>query len=284
MLLKKDKRIKKTSKKLFGIAIAIIFLLLLCFYLIMTCSGKWLVQQDEFTHVKWVAVLDGQGPDMERTDLAAKLLREHKADSILILGRRIYKNHYNADYYAEDLMKQGDFDSSVIFLARHDDPSTLEEARTIIPWFKKRKADTVLLITSTAATKRAARIFNTLAGNRPHFIVTGDMTNMFIPESWSSNRETKKAWAKEWAALFLSYFDLFNTDTLGIADSAYFVPIRSLSEERKVDFIDLQKMLPSVKRKIDTLSTPQPVDTTASQPKDTTSAGKNTQTATTTAK
>lgn len=284
MLLKKDKRIKKTSKKIFGFAIAIAFLLVLCFYLIMTCSGKWLVQQDEFTHVKWVAVLDGQGPDMERTDLAAKLLREHKTDSVLILGRRIYKSHYNADYYAEDLMKQGNFDSSAIFLARHDDPSTLEEARTIIPWLKKRNADTVLLITSIAATKRVARIFNTLAGNKPHFIVSGGLTDFFVPESWSVNRETKKTWAKEWASLLLSYFDLFNADTLGIADSAYLAPIRSLSEERKADFIDLQKMLPSVKRKIDTLSTPQPADTTASQSKDTTTTGKDTQAATTTAK
>ena len=284
MLLKKDKRIKKTSKKFFGIAIAVAFLLVLCFYLIMTCSGKWLVQQDEFTHVKWVAVLDGQGPDMERTDLAAKLLREHKADSILILGRRIYKSHYNADYYAEDLMKQGDFDSSAIFLARHDDPSTLEEARTIIPWLKKRNADTVLLITCIAATKRVARIFNTLAGSKPHFIVSGGLTDFFVPESWSVNRETKKIWAKEWASLFLSYFDLFSADTLGIADSAYLAPIRSLSEERKTDFIDLQKMLPSVKRKIDTLSTPQPADTTTTQSKDTTTTGKDTQAATTTAK
>ena len=181
-------------------------------------------------------------------------------------------------------MKQGNFDSSAIFLARHDDPSTLEEARTIIPWLKKRNADTVLLITSIAATKRVARIFNTLAGNKPHFIVSGGLTDFFVPESWPVNRETKKTWAKEWASLLLSYFDLFNADTLGIADSAYLAPIRSLSEERKADFIDLQKMLPSVKRKIDTLSTPQPADTTASQSKDTTTAGKDTQAATTTAK
>ena len=34
-------------------------------------------------------------------------------------------------------------------------------------------------------------------------------------------------------------------------------------EEVVGDFVDLQKMLPSVKRKIDTLSTPQPADTSA---------------------
>jgi len=284
MLLKKDKRIKKTSKKFFGLAIAVAFLLVLCFYLIMTCSGKWLVQLDEFKHVKWVVLLDGQGQDMERNDMAAKLLREHRVDSVLILGRRIYRDHYNTDYYAEDLMKQGNIDSSTVFLARHNDASTIEEAYTIIPWLKKRNADTVLLVTATAATKRAARIFNTLAGGKPHFIATDGVSDYFVPDAWYSNRESMKIWAKEWGALLLSHFDLWNIDTIGVADSVYLAPIRSLTEERKVDFIDLQKMLPSVKRKIDTLSTTQPADTTAAQSKDTTTAGKDTQAATTTAK
>ena len=260
MLLKKDKRIKKASKKIFGIAIAIAVFVVLCFYLIMTCSGKWLIQQDDFKHVKWVAVLDGQGSGMERTDMAARLLQEHKVDSVLILGRRTFRSHYNAEYYAEDFMRQGNFDSSRVFTVKHDDASSLEEARTIIPWFKKRNADTVLLITSIAATRRVARIFNVLAGGKPHFIVSSGITDIFVPESWFSNRESKKIWAKEWSALFLSFFDLWNTDTLGVADSAYLNPIRSLAEERKADFVDLQRMLPSIKRKIDTLSTKQPAD------------------------
>ncbi len=284
MLLKKDKRIKKASRKIYWITTTLFFIVLLAFYLIITTSGFWLEQIDHFTHVKWVAVLDGQGPDMERTNYVAKLMREGKVDSVLILGRRVFKDRNNADFYVEDFMKQGDFDSNSVFLARHNDPSTLEEARTVIPWFKKRNADTVLLITGTAATKRAAKIFNTLAGGKPHFIVSGDSSYVFVPERWFSNREAKKIWAKEWAALFLSWFDLWNIDTIGVADSVYLAPIRSLTEERKVDFIDLQKMLPSVKRKIDTLSTPQAADTTATQSKDTTTAGKDTQTAATTAK
>ena len=263
MLLKKDKRIKKASKKVFGIAIAITVFVVLCFYLIMTCSGKWLIQLDDFKHVKWVALLDGQGQDMERNDIAVKLLRERKADSVLILGRRIFRDHFNTEYYAEDLMKQGNFDSNAVFLAKHNDASTIEEAYTIIPWLKKRNADTVLLVTATAGTKRAARIFNTLAGGKPHFIATDGPSDYFVPDAWYSNRESMKIWAKEWGALLLSHFDLWNIDTIDVADSVYLAPIRSLAEERRVDFVDLQKMLPSIKRKIDTLSTTQPADTSA---------------------
>jgi len=284
MLLKNDKRPKKASKKILGISIGIVTILVICFYFIMTSSGSWLLQNDEFSHVKWVAVLDGQTAEMERTDYAAKLLREHKVDSVLILGRRVYRTHSNAEFYAEDFMKQGDFDSNTVFMAMHDDPSTLEEARTIIPWFKKRQTDTVLLVTYSAATKRAARIFNKLAGGTPHFIVTEGNDYIYTPESWFSNRESRKIWIKEWAAYLVSIFDIWKADTIGVADSMYLAPIRSLAEERRVDFIDLQKMLPSVKRKIDTLSTPQPADTTTTQSKDSTTAGKDTQAAATTAK
>ena len=284
MLLKKDRRQKKSYGKIWGIVIGVFILLVICFYVIMTSSGSWLLQNDKFEHVKWVAVLDGQTAEMERTDYAAKLLREHRVDSVLILGRRVFRTQSNAEFYAEDFMKQGNFDSNAVFMAMHDDPSTLEEAKTIIPWFKKRHADTVLLVTYSAATKRAARIFNKLAGGSPHFIVTEGNDYIYTPESWFSSRESRKIWVKEWAAYLASFFDMWGMDTLGIADSSYMRPIRSLSEERKTDFIDLQKMLPRIKRKIDTLSTPAPTDTTAVPSKDTTAAGKDTQTATTTAK
>lgn len=284
MLLKKDKRPKKASKKFWGVTIGIVTILVICFYFVMTSSGSWLLQNDEFSHVKWVAVLDGQTAELERTDYAAKLLREHKVDSVLILGRRVYRTHSNAEFYAEDFMKQGNFDSNAVFLAMHDDPSTFEEARTIIPWFKKRNVDTVLLVTYSAATKRAAKIFNTLAGGKPHFIVTEGNDYIYTPDSWFASRESRKIWVKEWAAMMVATYELWNIDTLGIADSAYLKPIRSLAEENKEGLVDLQKMLVSVRKKLDTLSTPAPADTTTSQSKDTTSAGKDTQAVTTTAK
>jgi uncharacterized SAM-binding protein YcdF (DUF218 family) len=274
MLLKKDKRQKKISKKIWGTVIAVVTILVICFYFIMTSSGSWLLQNDEFHHVKWIAVLDGQTAELERTDYAAKLVREHKADSVLILGRRVYRNHSNAEFYAEDFMKQGAFDSNAVFIAMHDDPSTFEEARTIIPWFKKRNADTVLLVTYSAATKRAAKIFNTLAGGKPHFIVTEGNDYIYTPSSWFASRESRKIWIKEWAAMLVAIYELWNVDTLGIADSTYLKPIRSLAEENREGLVDLQKMLPALKRKIDTLKAAQAQDSTQvdSLPKDSSQA------------
>ena len=131
------KQIQK-KKIILSIVAAAAVLLVIAFYLIMTQSGHWLIDDDEFEHVKWAVVLDGQSADMERTDLAAELMASGKVDSVLILGRRILRNRSNAELYLEDFMRLGDFDSNAVYIARHDDPSTIGEAYTIIPWLKKR--------------------------------------------------------------------------------------------------------------------------------------------------
>lgn len=243
-ILMKDRSIRKNRKKLFGIlAIAFIFLVVV-FYVTVAKSGYWLVQNDEFTHVKWAVLLDGQTADLERDDFAAKLMSEGKIDSIVILGRRVYRDKSNADFYAEDFMRLGMFDSSAVFLARHDDPSTISEAYTIIPWLKNRKADTVLLLTSAAATHRVANLFKELAGERPVFLTADIHHYLYDANTWYINRESRKSWLREWAALLYSKFELIGLDTLTAADSTYYVPIRSVSEEKNMEpVVDLQKFL-----------------------------------------
>ena len=113
------------------------------------------------------------------------------------------------------------------------------------------------MVTYSAATKRAAKIFNTLAGGKPHFIVTEGNDYIYTPSSWFASRESRKIWIKEWAAMMVATYELWNIDTLGIADSAYLKPIRSLAEENREGLVDLQKMLVSVKKKLDTLKVTQ---------------------------
>ena len=139
-ILMKDRNIRKNRKGIFGILSALAVLLVILFYTTMTKSGHWLVQDDEIGHVKWAILLDGQTADLERNNFAATLMAEGKIDSIVILGRRVYRDKSNADFYAEDFMKLGMFDSAAVFLARHDDPSTISEAYTVIPWIKIPKS------------------------------------------------------------------------------------------------------------------------------------------------
>ena len=256
IIRKFDKNDRKKKNFSVGIALLILFVIAVLTYAIFEKSGHWLVQNDEVDHVKWVAVLDGQTADLERSDYAANLVKEGKADSVLLLGRRVYRERSNSEFYAEDFMKLGAFDSNAVFLVPHNDPSTISEAYSIIPWLKKHNIDTVLLLTDAASTYRVKRIFQKLSGYSPVY-VTKDIHHVtYNPNCWYSNRESRKTWLRGWAALFASYLDLFNTDTLEAVDSSYYKPIKSYAEYQR-EFrsnVNLQKLLPKIEDKIKTES------------------------------
>lgn len=245
-ILMNDKNPRKGRKKIWGIAIAAVVCIMALIYIVVAKSGHWLVVDDEFEHANWVVILDGQSADLERNDFAADIVSNGKADSVLILGRRVYRDRSNVDFYAEDFMKLGKFDPSTIFLVRHDDPSTLSEACTIIPWLKKHNADTVLLVTAAPATRRAKRIFETLSGEKPVYITADIAYNrQYNADAWIFNREARKNWFREWFAYAYSYLDLFGAEPLTEKDSTYFSKIRSIADEEKdepvINLLDLQK-------------------------------------------
>lgn len=256
-ILKSDKKDSRKKKNFsLGISLLILFVIAVITYFVFEKSGHWLVEDDEIEHVKWVAVLDGQTADLERSDYVANLMKEGIADSVLILGRRMYRDRSNSEFYAEDFMKLGAFDSNAVFLVPHNDPSTISEAYSLIPWFKQHNADTVLLITGASATYRVKRIFQKLSGNSPVYLTKDIHHVTYNPKCWYSNRESRKGWLIGWASLIASYFDLFNADTLEAADSSYYKPIRSYAEY-KHDVranVNLQKLLPKIEDKIKTES------------------------------
>ncbi|MCQ2091565.1 MAG: YdcF family protein [Fibrobacter sp.] len=248
---KKERR--KHFKRVITVVSVVFVLLVIGFYLIMTQSGHWLVDDDEFDHVTWVVVLDGQSADLERSDYAATLLAEGRADSVMILGRRCLRDRSNAEFYVEDFMKLGKFDSSAVFIAPHDDPSTIGEAYTIIPWLKAHKADTVLLVTAAAATHRVKRIFTKLSGDSPVFLTTDTRNFRYNADSWYTNRESRKSWLREWAALFVSYIDMLPAGELTASDSAYHKSILTVKEfdKAKNPVVNIQDLLPKVQKKIE---------------------------------
>ena len=247
------KQIQQKRVILSALSLVAVFAVI-AFYLIMTQSGHWLVDDDEFDHVNWVVVLDGQSADMERNEFAAEMMASGKADSALILGRRVLRNKTNAEFYLDDFMKLGNFDSNAVFIARHDDPSTIGEAYTIIPWLKKHNADTVLLLTGAASTYRVKNIFKTLSGDRPVYVTKDVHHYQYNADSWYTSRESRKEWLRGWAALLVSYIDLLPAGNLTASDSFYYKPIVSVKEfeSEKNPVIDLQSLLPKVQEKLET--------------------------------
>ncbi len=215
----------------------LLVLLVAIAYLFISESGKWLVRDDDFGHLRWVVVLDGQSGDLERSDFAAELIQSGRVDSVLLLGRRVFRDRNNADFYAEDIVEVGGVDPERVYVFRHDDPSTLEEAVTIIPWLKRRALrDTVLLLTSAPATRRAAFIFNKLSGGHPHF-VTADLHNWrYNADGWIFERESRKSWFREWAAFLVAKWELLGVDTLTTESRRMRAPVSwaSVSESPRV--------------------------------------------------
>ena len=223
--IRKEKRRAKIVTRT-RIVVAVVLCILL-FYVLVSYSGHWLVRDDSFEHVNWVVVLDGQSGDLEPSDYAAKLVREGKADSVLILGRRVFRDKNNADFYAEDMEEVGGVDPSRIYIYRHDDPSTIEEAVSVIPWFKRRAPkDTVLLLTAAPATRRAAFLFNTLSGGHPAFITVDLHDWRYNAKTWIFEREARKNWLREWAAILNAKWDLLGVDTLLVSDRPVRFPER----------------------------------------------------------
>lgn len=263
-ILMQDKNTRKRSRKVLGAIIVVVFCLLAAIYIVVEKSGKWLVANDEFEHVTWAVILDGQSADMERNDFVADLKAQGKVDSVLILGRRVYRDRSNVDFYAEDFMRLGKFNPATVFLVRHDDPSTLSEACTVIPWLKKHKADTVLLVTAAPATRRAKRIFETLSGDSPVY-VTADIgyKQQYMADAWIFNRESRKSWLREWFAYAHSFFDLMGTHPFTEADSTYFSKIRSIADEEKdepvIDLVSFQQEAEKPVAPADTAQPPAPV-------------------------
>ena len=258
-----DKNTRKRSRKVLGAIIVVVFCLLAAIYVVVEKSGKWLVVNDEFEHATWAVILDGQSANMERNDYVADLKAQGKVDSVLILGRRVYRDKSNVDFYAEDFMRLGKFNPATIFLVRHDDPSTLSEACTVIPWLKKHKADTVLLVTAAPATRRAKRIFETLSGDSPVY-VTADIgyKQQYMADAWIFNRESRKSWIREWLAYAHSFFDLMGAHAFTESDSTYFSKIRSIADEEKdepiIDLVSFQQEAEKPAAPADTVQPPAP--------------------------
>ena len=196
------------------------------------------------------------------------MVKEGLADSVVILGRRVFRERSNSEFYADDFMKLGAFDSNAVFLAPHNDPSTISEAYSLIPWLKKHNADTVLLITGAASTYRVKRIFQKLSGNSPIYLTKDIHHITYNPSCWYNNRESRKDWLRGWAALFASYFDTFNADTLEAVDSSYYKPIRSYAEYKREirTNVNLQKLLPKIEDKIKTESEKEAAKDPVQQP------------------
>jgi uncharacterized SAM-binding protein YcdF (DUF218 family) len=172
-------------------------------------SGRWLVHEDAFDHVKWALVLAGESRDCERTDAGIRLLQEGRVDTLILSGCRVFKNRYQSEFMAEYAVQQG-VPRERVFEFRQDTYSTQQEARQLVRQFRLQNLDTVLVVTSSFHTARTRRIFRKLAQGYPVVLLSSADYHLYDPNAWWSNRESRKLWFNEWIKTFFTAYELWS--------------------------------------------------------------------------
>ena len=188
-------------------ALRVCFALLVLLCCLVPFSGRLLVDGREAGNHVWALVLDGQLPDVFRSEAAAKALKSGAVDSVALSGTPFLRGDWSSALALWLIAREGADVSRVVEL-RHFSQSTNAEARALIPFFRERGADTVLLLTNAYHTARAARIFNSISGGDPVFVATDIGDPVFRPWGWWRERSMAKIWFEEtaksaWSALEL---------------------------------------------------------------------------------
>jgi len=143
-------------------------------------------------HARWALVLDGWVPDGERTAKGLALVRARQADSVLISGSQVAPGLWASTFQVRAQAPESALAGRIGEL-RHGAHSTIEEASAATAFFRSRRIDTVLLVTSDYHTDRAASIFRRVAAGRPVYLATPAIEARFA--GW--DRERVKTWLLE---------------------------------------------------------------------------------------
>ena len=156
-----------------------------------------LVEDTPGARARWAVTLAGEGNgEVDRTDRAIELLKQHRVDSIVTSGTPVVANTFISSVIlsGEPLSTE---ERQHFLEGRHLSSSTLEEARALVPALRALGADTVLLITSNFHSHRAATIFRAVAQGKPVIIPVASNWTRF-GNGWK-DREAAKTWFMEWS-------------------------------------------------------------------------------------
>lgn len=171
-------------------------------------SAFTLVHEDKVSHHEWSLVLEGQGPSLYRSEGAAQLYLSKKVEKIVVSGGAIVSDFFASELYLQKMIEMGVSESD-LYQIQHYGQSTLEEAVQTVGFFRERKVDTVVLVTSRYHTARAKRIFNDVSQGKPYFITPNIQDPEFDPNSWMLERhaqaiyilemlKTINSWVESW--------------------------------------------------------------------------------------
>ena len=170
-----------------------------------TALGEYLVKSEDPVRADTIVVLAGDFTG-NRVVLAAKLVKAGFAPNALVSGPAGMYGLYECDLAIPYAVREG-FPPSYFVRFPNESTSTTSEAAAIIPELRRLHVHTIDLVTSNFHTRRAGRIFRSLAPDiETHVVAARDQ--YFTPDAWWKNREARKTFLLEWAKTVASWFGI----------------------------------------------------------------------------
>ena len=170
-----------------------------------TALGEYLVQSENPVPADTIVVLAGDFTG-NRVVLAGKLVKAGFAPNALVSGPAGMYGLYECDLEIPYAVREG-YPASYFVRFPNESKSTTSEAEAIIPQLRKLHVHRIDLVTSTFHTRRAGRIFRSLAPDiETHVVAAPDV--YFTPDGWWKNREARKTFLLEWIKTVASWFSI----------------------------------------------------------------------------
>jgi uncharacterized SAM-binding protein YcdF (DUF218 family) len=172
---------------------------------LLAAAGGYLVRADAPEKADIAVVLAGDASG-NRILKAAEIVRAGDAPRILVSGPAGIYGYYECDLAIPFAEKSG-YPASYFVAVPNHSHSTRDEADAMLAEVRRSGARSVLLVTSNYHTRRAGRIYRTLAPDL-RFIVVAAPDPAFTPDSWWKNREGRKTFAIEWMKTIAEWIGL----------------------------------------------------------------------------
>ncbi len=157
--------------------------------------GSYLIEAEPPHKADVAVVLAGDGWG-HRILAAAQLERDGYVPKVIVSGPDGAYGNHECDLAIPFAVRNG-FPANYFVHLEHSARSTLAEARAVLPELRKAGYKRILLVTSNYHTRRAGRIFRSLAPDLAITVVSAP-DEYFTPDGWWHNREAQKIFLNEW--------------------------------------------------------------------------------------
>jgi uncharacterized SAM-binding protein YcdF (DUF218 family) len=186
----------KRALRILTLVLAVMILLALVFHnALLAAMGGYLVHATAPEKADIALVLAGDS-DGNRILAGGDLVRRGYVPRVLVSGPSGLYGHYECDLAIPFAVKAGYPESYFVHL-EHDARSTKEEAVNTVARLRQLGAHKILLVTSDYHTRRAGKIFRSVAPDL-QIIVVAAPDKSFTADGWWHTRQGEKIAFIEW--------------------------------------------------------------------------------------